>query len=68
MKSVVLGAASGGHPLAPEIRELEPPGPGEGELVVKMSACGLCGCDLEKMRGEYTASMPVIGHEAVGVV
>ena len=68
MKSVVLGAASGGHPLAPEIRELEPPGPGEGELVVKMSACGLCGTDLEKMRGEYTASMPVIGHEAVGVV
>ena len=32
-----------------------------------MEACGLCGTDLEKMRGEYTASMPILGHEAVGV-
>jgi L-iditol 2-dehydrogenase len=37
-------------------------------VVVKMNACGLCGTDLEKMRGEYTASLPVIGHEAVGTV
>ncbi len=36
--------------------------------MVEMKACGLCGTDLEKMRGEYTASMPVLGHEAVGVV
>ena len=33
-----------------------------------MEACGLCGTDLEKMRGEYTASMPVLGHEAAGEV
>lgn len=33
-----------------------------------MKACGLCGTDLEKIRGEYTASMPIIGHEAVGMV
>jgi len=33
-----------------------------------MKACGLCGTDLEKIRGEYTASAPVIGHEAVGLV
>jgi len=33
-----------------------------------MRTCGLCGTDLEKIRGEYTASMPVIGHEAVGEV
>jgi L-iditol 2-dehydrogenase len=37
-------------------------------LVVRMAASGLCGTDLEKMRGQYTASMPVLGHEAVGVV
>ena len=36
--------------------------------MVKMAACGMCGTDLEKMRGEYTASMPVIGHEAVGEI
>lgn len=48
--------------------ELDVPSPGPGDLVVRMSACGLCGTDLEKMRGEYTASLPVVGHEAVGTV
>ena len=48
--------------------ESEVPSPAPGEMVVAMAACGLCGTDLEKMRGEYTASMPVIGHEAVGTV
>lgn len=33
-----------------------------------MKACGLCGTDIEKALGKYTASMPVLGHEAVGVV
>jgi len=39
-----------------------------GEIIVAMQACGLCGSDLEKIRGTYTAAPPVIGHEAVGVV
>src|SRR2546428_8909055 len=33
-----------------------------------MRASGLCGSDLEKIHGAYTAAPPVIGHEAVGVV
>jgi len=33
-----------------------------------MKACGLCGTDIEKLHGEYTAAMPVLGHEAVGVI
>jgi len=44
------------------------PRTGRGEVLVEMKACGLCGTDLEKIRGEYTSAMPVIGHEAVGVV
>ena len=68
MKAVLLASRPGEGGLAPELRELEAPSPGPGELVVKMGSCGLCGTDLEKMRGEYTASMPVIGHEAVGTV
>lgn len=44
------------------------PEAGAGEIVVSMRACGLCGSDLEKIRGTYTAAPPVIGHEAVGVV
>ncbi len=36
-----------------------------GEVVVKMAACGICGTDLEKVTGGYTASSK-IGHEPVG--
>lgn len=68
MKSVILAPAPGGQGYAPRLTELEAPSPGSGELLVEMKACGLCGTDLEKMRGEYTASMPIVGHEAVGVV
>ncbi len=68
MKSVVLESSPRGGHLKASLAEVEDPIPGPGELVVDMEACGLCGTDLEKMRGEYTASMPRIGHEAVGRV
>ena len=68
MKSIVLRSRAEGGGLRPELAEMEVPAPGPGELLVRMEACGLCGTDLEKMRGEYTASMPVVGHEAAGVV
>ena len=68
MKSVVLKSRAGEEGLSPELTEMEVPVPGRGEIVVRMEACGLCGTDLEKMRGEYTASMPVLGHEPAGVV
>ena len=68
MKAVLLVKdASTGLPKA-ELKEVEKPIPGPGGLVVKMEACGLCGTDIEKIRGEYTAAMPVLGHEAVGTV
>ncbi|HXW94966.1 MAG TPA: alcohol dehydrogenase catalytic domain-containing protein [Nitrososphaerales archaeon] len=68
MKSIVLRPQAGAGGLKTELAEVEFPVPGRGELVVRMEGCGLCGTDLEKMRGEYTASMPVLGHEAAGVV
>ncbi|MDG6959882.1 MAG: alcohol dehydrogenase catalytic domain-containing protein [Nitrososphaerota archaeon] len=68
LKSIVLAPARGGHGYEPRRTESEAPRPGEGEVTVSMKACGLCGTDLEKIRGEYTASMPVVGHEAAGVV
>ena len=51
-----------------KVSEIPVPVVGDGELLVQMKACGLCGTDIEKLRGEYTAAMPVLGHEAVGVV
>ena len=68
MKSVVLKPRDGTGPPEPILADVDVPVAGRGELVVKMEACGLCGTDLEKMRGEYTASMPLLGHEAAGVV
>lgn len=38
------------------------------DILVEMKACGLCGTDIEKIRGEYTASKPVLGHEATGII
>ncbi len=43
------------------------PTAGPGEIVVRMAECGLCGTDLEKLRGGYTASA-ILGHEPVGTV
>ena len=43
------------------------PVPGPGEVVVRLAACGVCGTDLEKLRGNYRTSGK-IGHEPVGVV
>ncbi len=50
------------------VEEAPKPSPGPGDILVEMKACGLCGSDLEKIQGEYTAAPPIIGHEAVGVV
>ena len=68
MKSVILVSDSARKGLRAELAEQGVPTPGPGEVRVKMGACGLCGTDLEKIRGEYTASLPTIGHEAVGTV
>jgi L-iditol 2-dehydrogenase len=52
----------------PVLREVDAPRLGEGDVLVEMRACGLCGTDLEKISGRYTASQPVLGHEPAGVV
>ena len=50
------------------LEELPIPEVGGSDLLVEMKACGLCGTDIEKLHGEYTASAPILGHEAVGVI
>jgi L-iditol 2-dehydrogenase len=43
------------------------PTPGPGEVTVALAACGICGTDLEKLRGNYR-SAGILGHEPVGRV
>jgi L-iditol 2-dehydrogenase len=68
VKAVLLRKSAAPGVIGAEVSEVPVPEIGTGELLVEMKACGLCGTDIEKARGEYTAALPVLGHEAVGVV
>ncbi|MCI0561450.1 MAG: alcohol dehydrogenase catalytic domain-containing protein, partial [Nitrososphaera sp.] len=40
----------------------------DGDVMVRMRACGLCGSDLEKVYGDYGMSSGRLGHEPAGEV
>ncbi|WP_338599340.1 zinc-dependent dehydrogenase [Sulfolobus tengchongensis] len=50
------------------IKELPKPKLQQGDVLIKMKACGLCGTDIEKIYGQYTASQPILGHEPSGII
>src|SRR5688572_13831873 len=55
------------RPFAIDEVELEPPG--EGEVLVRIKAAGLCHSDLSTVNGDRPRPMPmVLGHEAAGEV
>jgi len=73
IKAAVLGASGAktpyaeSKPLAIEILDLE--GPGQGEVLVKIGAAGLCHSDLSVINGDRPRPTPMaLGHEAAGVV
>lgn len=43
------------------------PRAGPGDVLVKMRACGVCGTDIEKVRGLHITP-PMLGHEVVGEI
>lgn len=52
-----------------ELRELPDPRPGPQEVVIQVSATGICGSDLHIQDDEYKVVPPVvIGHETAGTV
>ncbi|MCP3805180.1 zinc-dependent alcohol dehydrogenase family protein [Allokutzneria sp. A3M-2-11 16] len=52
-----------------EVTEVPDPAPGARQVVVKVSACGLCGTDLHILQGEFAPTLPVVpGHEFAGEV
>lgn len=58
-------------PGALEVREVEEPTVGPGEVLVKVGANTVCGTDLRVLRGEKTAGISppaIIGHEVAGHV
>ncbi|GGB40413.1 alcohol dehydrogenase [Sphingomonas metalli] len=55
------------RPLAIETLELDPPG--QGEVLVRIAAAGLCHSDLSVIDGSRPRPVPMaLGHEAAGVV
>jgi S-(hydroxymethyl)glutathione dehydrogenase / alcohol dehydrogenase len=52
-----------------EILEVDLAGPREGEVLVRIAACGVCHSDLHVVDGHLPEPVPlVLGHEAAGVV
>jgi L-iditol 2-dehydrogenase len=49
------------------IETMELPHPGQGEIVVRLSMCGICGTDVLKIFGNYPKPQK-LGHEVVGIV
>jgi alcohol dehydrogenase, propanol-preferring len=66
MRVAELGAVRAPLSLA----ERPTPEPGPGEILVKVTACGMCYSEVNLLNGEYPfARFPVIpGHEITGVV
>jgi len=49
------------------MEDVPEPSPAEGEVLVKLKCCGVCGTDLEKVQG-VGITTKILGHEAVGEV
>jgi 2-desacetyl-2-hydroxyethyl bacteriochlorophyllide A dehydrogenase len=65
MRAIVLD-----RPGSFRVAELPDPTPGEGQIVVKVDACGVCGTDIHIMDGEFPPTpYPITpGHEFAGTV
>jgi L-iditol 2-dehydrogenase len=51
-----------------EIKNVEKPHVGSGDILVKMRACGICGSDVEKVFGKYGQPSMRLGHEPAGMI
>jgi L-iditol 2-dehydrogenase len=41
---------------------------GEGEVLFRVAACGICGTDIKKIEHGYVAPPQILGHELAGTV
>lgn len=56
----------GKSPLQFDLRDLPAPDPGPGEVVVRVTACGICGTDLHFVH--HNRDWTPLGHEVVGTI
>jgi len=51
-----------------EVEEVSTPSPGEGEVLLKVEACALCGTDQRVLGGTKHVDVAIVGHEITGRV
>ena len=52
-----------------QVKDLPEPVPSQGEILVKVSVCGICHTELDEMEGRLQPTLPmVLGHQVVGRV
>jgi propanol-preferring alcohol dehydrogenase len=69
MKAMVLEKAGPIEESPLKMVELPVPEPADGQILVKVSACGVCHTELDEIEGRLQARLPIIlGHEIVGRV
>jgi L-iditol 2-dehydrogenase len=56
----------GKAPFEVEVRDLPAPVPGPGEVIVRVTACGICGTDLHFLR--HNTEWTPLGHEVTGAI
>ncbi|MBE0431799.1 MAG: zinc-dependent alcohol dehydrogenase family protein [Dehalococcoidia bacterium] len=70
MKAMVLRRISSVEDKPLELADLPEPEPGQGEVQVRVSACGVCHTEIDEIEGRLAPSRfpMVLGHEIVGRV
>jgi propanol-preferring alcohol dehydrogenase len=67
MKAMVLKEISQIEKEPLRMRDLPDPVPGQAEILVKISACGVCHTELDEIEGRLPPKLPIIlGHQIVG--
>jgi len=51
-----------------EVREVDKPKCGSGEVLIKVKACAVCGTDLRIFSGQKKIDVPITGHEISGII
>ena len=69
MKAMVLSRTGPVETTPLELREVPAPEPREGQIRIRVTACGVCHTELDEIAGRLEARLPVIpGHQVVGRV
>ena len=50
------------------VEEVPVPQVGDGEVLIKVAACGICGTDIKKIFQRYVEPPQILGHELAGTV